>query len=291
MTSVYARTREREKAWKLGMYCLLGSVFMATPWYTILKRWNWFDPYYPVLQVGYDSRWSRNDNTDVSKIFWVFSQILESVCVIPQLLLLRQTTVPTVLDSYYLVTLGSYRFLYVLNWIVRGATEPDYHDITSWVWGTVQTALMIDFAWVYYTRQRVKLRQGGVVDSEDLGRGWLVGRFVGRKSLDFDFDEEAASTQGNNVTRPSNKWGRRGISVSADEGVEGAPSRNGYARGNASPESQPLADPAAFEDESDDETPPPANVSTSEDAHRSGVRSDEWNDDVDEDATEHRTTT
>ena len=106
----------------------------------------------------------------------MFSEILESVCIIPQLLLLRQTTVPTVIDSFYLVTLGTYRFLYILNWIVRGANEDNYIDPTSWVWGTIQTALMIDFAWVYYTRQRVKLRQGGVVDSDDMSRGWLVGR-------------------------------------------------------------------------------------------------------------------
>jgi ER lumen protein retaining receptor len=39
MTSVYARTREREKAWKLGMYCLLGSVVVAPVWYSIFKKW------------------------------------------------------------------------------------------------------------------------------------------------------------------------------------------------------------------------------------------------------------
>jgi ER lumen protein retaining receptor len=39
MTSVYARTREREKAWKLGMYCLLGSVVAAPIWYGIFKKW------------------------------------------------------------------------------------------------------------------------------------------------------------------------------------------------------------------------------------------------------------
>jgi hypothetical protein len=41
------------------------------------------------------------------------------VCVLPQLLLLRQTTVPTVIDSYYLLALGSYRGFYILNWIHR----------------------------------------------------------------------------------------------------------------------------------------------------------------------------
>lgn len=39
MTSVYARTREREKAWKFGMYCLLGSLVVAPFWYLIFKKW------------------------------------------------------------------------------------------------------------------------------------------------------------------------------------------------------------------------------------------------------------
>ena len=218
------------------------------------------------------------------QLLWVFSEILESVCVVPQLLLLRQTTVPTVIDSYYLVTLGAYRFLYVLNWIVRGATETGYRDPTSWVFGTIQTALMIDFAWVYYTRQRVKLRQGGVVDSEDLDRGWLVGRLagMGRKNTDnFDYDEEAAPQR----SAQPNKWGRRGISVSADEGVLDATSRKGVDRDS---ESQPLADPAAFEDdESDDDAPPQAASSSKAQEHESGVRRDEWDDDVDDDAKPH----
>ena len=38
---------------------------------------------------------------------WVFSEMLESVCILPQLILLRQTTVPTVIDSFYLLALGS----------------------------------------------------------------------------------------------------------------------------------------------------------------------------------------
>lgn len=219
-----------------------------------------------------------------AQVLWTFSEILESVCVVPQLLLLRQTTVPTVIDSFYLVTLGGYRLLYVLNWIYRAATEDPYSDPTSWVWGSLQTALIADFVWVYYTRQRVKLRRGGVVDSEDLNRGWLVGRFVGNKNVDFDYDEESAPSNEPRNTN-TNKWGRRGISVSADEGVEGAPQRKA-ASGNVDPESQPLADPAAFEDESDDDALPPA-AGPSANSHDSGVRRDEWDDDVDDDAKPH----
>ena len=31
MTFAYARTREREKAWQFGIYCLLGSLILAAP--------------------------------------------------------------------------------------------------------------------------------------------------------------------------------------------------------------------------------------------------------------------
>lgn len=39
MTSVYARTREREKAWKFGLYCLAGAIVMAPFWYLIFQKW------------------------------------------------------------------------------------------------------------------------------------------------------------------------------------------------------------------------------------------------------------
>lgn len=39
MTSVYARTREREKAWKFGLYCLAGAIVVAPFWYLIFKKW------------------------------------------------------------------------------------------------------------------------------------------------------------------------------------------------------------------------------------------------------------
>jgi hypothetical protein len=155
---------------------------------------------------------------------WVFSQILESVCVLPQLLLLRQTTVPTVIDSFYLVALGSYRALYCVNWFIRefeiSGKKP---NTVSVIFGIIQTALYIDFAWVYYTRQRVKLRGGGIVDADDMSRGWLLRRIFGKRFENNDDDEESGpggfedEQGGRRGTRP--KWGARGISVSADDGV------------------------------------------------------------------------
>lgn len=153
-------------------------------------------------------------------MLWTFSIALESVCVLPQLLLLRQTTVPTVIDSFYLVTLGSYRAFYILNWIIRAAGKEHHFDPIAFIFGIIQTALYIDFAWVYWTRQRVKLRHGGIVDSEDLRKGWLVNRVLGgqaRESLDEEEEPAEAETNGSARKAPTNRWGARGVSVSADD--------------------------------------------------------------------------
>jgi ER lumen protein retaining receptor len=220
MLRIYPRTREREKAWRLALYCTAGSA-VAAPIVTLIFK-----------------------DFGLVEMLVTFSLALESVCVLPQLLLLRQTTVPTVITSFYLLTLGSYRFFYILNWIWRAAGEEHFFDPTSVIFGVIQTALYVDFAWVYWTRQRVKLRGGGVVDSDDLRKSWLVGGLLGRgrtsvdiarPGLQDDEDEEdieqghmrggngAPKTSGNGNARktpPSNQWGKRGVSVSADDTLE-----------------------------------------------------------------------
>ncbi|KAF2862597.1 hypothetical protein K470DRAFT_212686 [Piedraia hortae CBS 480.64] len=227
MMRVYTRTREREYGWKLAAWSLAGSLATA--------------PVVDLLIRG----WTR---TTFSEVLWTFSIELESVCVLPQLLLLRQTTVPTVLDSFYLVTLGSYRFFYLLNWLVRGFGD-GWFDPISVLFGLVQTALYVDFAWVYWSRQRIKLRGGGVVDSDDLSRSLLVGRFINRGQTgssgngDDDLEGQEAGTR---------NWGARGISVSADDTL---------------PDEQDarMVDPDVFDDDDDDDDdddtdapPPPA---------------------------------
>ena len=201
MMKVYARTREREKAWKLGAYCLGGSVLLA-----------------PVV-TGI----AQGKDFSFFEMLWTFSIILESVCVIPQLLLLRQTTVPTVIDSFYLLTLGSYRAFYILNWIVRLASSEHHFEWRAVLFGIIQTAFYVDFAWVYWTRQRVKLRNGGVVDSDDLSRGFLVSRVLGRGDALVDDEERnpvdgAGNTSRAGAPQKRGNWGPRGISVSADDG-------------------------------------------------------------------------
>lgn len=145
------------------------------------------------------------------------------MCVLPQLLLLRQTTVPTVIDSYYLLTLGSYRAFYILNWIVRLFDPAPFYDWVAVVFGIVQTAFYVDFAWVYYSRQRVKLRNGGVVDSDDYGNSWLVNRVVNFRASRHSTDEEQHLRDeegGVDDQTNHNRWGARGISIAADDTLE-----------------------------------------------------------------------
>ena len=199
MLRVYARTREREKAWKLGGYAT-GASLIAAPFITMIFR-----------GVKYSTP---------SEMLWTFSIILEAFCILPQLLLLRQTTVPTVIDSFYLLTLGSYRGFYIVNWIVRGVKD-HLADPVAIIFGVVQTAFYIDFAWVYWSRQRVKLRAGGIVDSDDLRKGWLVNKVVhasrpGTEQDVEDGDGEADPAGHSSVSR----WGARGVSVSADDTLE-----------------------------------------------------------------------
>lgn len=55
------------------------------------------------------------------------------------------------ITAHYLFFLGSYRGLYILNWIYRYYTETFYDPIVI-VAGIVQTVLYADFFYLYVTR-------------------------------------------------------------------------------------------------------------------------------------------
>lgn len=237
MTRVYARTREREKAWRWGAYAAGASLVLAPLVCLIFKGWK---------------------RSNFFEILWTFSIILESVCVLPQLILLRQTTVPTVIDSFYLVTLGSYRAFYLLNWIYRFFT-PSKPDPTSIIFGIIQTAFYVDFAWVYWTRQRVKLRGGGVVDADDLRKGWLVNRVIQhtRQASEDEADPEAgnAGTLGQVPAPKVNRWGPRGISISADDTLQAHDRVKRPGKQSESLETDPILDEDTFASDEDDDAP------------------------------------
>jgi len=86
-----------------------------------------------------------------AEILWSFSIWLESVAILPQLFLLQRTGEAETITTHYLFALGSYRALYIPNWIWRYFSEGHF-DVISVLAGTVQTVLYSDFFWIYYTK-------------------------------------------------------------------------------------------------------------------------------------------
>lgn len=129
---------------------------------------------------------------------------------------------------------------------------------------------------MYYSRQRVKLRGGGVVDSDDLRKSFFVRRIIGqgsRADAEDDEIEEEEGVLGARVERPSGgaragrSWGARGISVNADDTLAENQAKHGEAgreSGSAGASYEDttttgdaqMIDPAHFEDEDDEDAPP-----------------------------------
>jgi len=92
-----------------------------------------------------------NHEFSVVEILWTFSIYLESVAILPQLFMLSKTGEAETITSHYLFALGSYRALYILNWIYRYYAE-EFFDPIAVVAGVVQTILYADFFYLYVTR-------------------------------------------------------------------------------------------------------------------------------------------
>jgi ER lumen protein retaining receptor len=84
-----------------------------------------------------------------------FSLFLESVAILPQLVLLMKQGETENLTSNYIACLGAYRALYLINWIYRLCTEKNYRAWISWICGIVQTILYADF---FYQFVKSKMR-------------------------------------------------------------------------------------------------------------------------------------
>jgi len=92
-----------------------------------------------------------NHEFSVMEILWTFSIYLESVAILPQLFMVSKTGEAESITSHYLFALGSYRGLYILNWIYRYYTE-SFYDVIAIVAGCVQTVLYCDFFYLYITK-------------------------------------------------------------------------------------------------------------------------------------------
>lgn len=83
------------------------------------------------------------------ELLWTFSILLEALAIMPQLVLLQRTGNVDNLTGSYVALLGSYRALYIANWVYRFFTEPKYKQVLVWTAGAVQTALYLDFFYYY----------------------------------------------------------------------------------------------------------------------------------------------
>merc|ERR1712080_655053 len=63
-------------------------------------------------------------------ILWTFSIYLESVAILPQLFMVSKTGEAESITSHYLFALGSYRALYIFNWVFRYYGE-GFYDIIA----------------------------------------------------------------------------------------------------------------------------------------------------------------
>jgi len=92
-----------------------------------------------------------NHEFTIFEVLWTFSIYLEAVAILPQLFLVSKTGEAETITSHYLFALGSYRALYILNWIYRYWME-DFYDLIAIVAGIVQTVLYCDFFYLYVTK-------------------------------------------------------------------------------------------------------------------------------------------
>ncbi|KAL6185726.1 hypothetical protein ACLB2K_041853 [Fragaria x ananassa] len=101
-----------------------------------------------------------NEKFTFREVMWAFSIYLEAVAILPQLVLLQRTRNIDNLTGQYVVLLGAYRALYILNWIYRYFTEEGFVHWITWIAGIIQTLLYADFFYYYFQswKNNVKLQ-------------------------------------------------------------------------------------------------------------------------------------
>ncbi|KAF2346590.1 ER lumen protein retaining receptor [Trinorchestia longiramus] len=92
-----------------------------------------------------------NHEFSVIEVMWTFSIYLEAVAILPQLFMVSKTGEAESITSHYLFALGSYRALYIVNWVYRYYSE-GFYDMIATLAGIVQTVLYCDFFYLYITK-------------------------------------------------------------------------------------------------------------------------------------------
>ena len=93
---------------------------------------------------------SKHNSFSIIELLWTFSIYLESISILPQLIVLQRYREVENLTGNYVFFMGAYRALYILNWIYRAHYEPHYqHHWVVYFCGVLQTLLYADFFYYY----------------------------------------------------------------------------------------------------------------------------------------------
>jgi ER lumen protein retaining receptor len=92
------------------------------------------------------------------EVLWTFSEYLEAVAIVPQIMLMEETERYDALTSHYLFCLGAYRVFYIFNWIYRYATTGHVLWVSVCA-GLLQTLLYVDFFYRYVKQVVRKAKQ------------------------------------------------------------------------------------------------------------------------------------
>lgn len=148
---------------------LLKIVYLAATYYTIYlitrtykttydAEHDNFGIMYLIVPAAILGLVISSDHTSITEILWTFSIVLESVAILPQIFLLQKTGAVENITADYIVCLGTYRALYIANWVYRYITEPGYSAWIVWIFGSIQTFMYLDFFY-FYAMSRIKGEQ------------------------------------------------------------------------------------------------------------------------------------
>lgn len=148
----------------ISSQCLIIFMIRAKYYYTYDKRSDTLPLYAFIVSALVLSFFVKVPTKGLHRYLqeysWTFSVLIESVAILPQLVLLQETGEAEVLTSRYIFVLGMYRLLYVVSWVCKKMSGIRV-DILLIACGIVQTALYADFFVVYY---RYVFKQKGKED-------------------------------------------------------------------------------------------------------------------------------
>jgi len=96
---------------------------------------------------------------------WAFSIYLEAVAIVPQMTLLKRKKVVENLTANYIVALGAYRGMYLINWAYRFLVDPisGIEFFIKVAAGLVQTGLYVNFFMIYWQSRKGGAFGGDVI--------------------------------------------------------------------------------------------------------------------------------